>query len=115
MATNASMPKRASTPASKALASAIGMRAMIRSNQPVMPHSVIIAAHTMNAPTASAMPKAPFAPAVASTAAPGVLQATITGLRSHSEGSNDPRPMPSPRAHIHELICAGVAPRASAA
>ena len=83
MATNASMPKRASTPASKALASASGMRPMLRSNQPVMPHSV--------------------------------LQATITGFRSHSEGSNDPRPMPSPRAHIQELICAGVAPSASAA
>jgi hypothetical protein len=56
------------------------MRFMTRSNQPVTPASVISAAHTMNAPTASAMLKTPARPAVASTAAPGVDQATITGF-----------------------------------
>ena len=59
--------------------------------------------------------KPPAAAAVASTAAPGVLQATITGLRSTSDGSAEHRPMPRPSAHIHELICAGVAPSAVAA
>ena len=39
------------------------------------------------------------------------LQATITGLRSQSDGSSVHKPMPRPSAHIHELICAGVAPR----
>ena len=52
---------------------------------------------------------------VASTAAPGVDQATMTGLRSHSDGSKEHRPMPRPSAHIHEVICAGVAWKACAA
>jgi len=55
------------------------------------------------------------APAVASTAAPGVLQATITGFLSHSEGKTVHNPMPRPRAHIHEAIISGVACRACAA
>ena len=42
----------------------------------------------MKAPIASAMPKPPLAPATASTAAPGVLQAIITGFRSQSDGSS---------------------------
>ena len=114
-AMKASRPKRASTPASKALARANGMRSMMRSNQPVMPQSVMSAALTMKAPTASPMPNPPFAPALASTAAPGVLQATITGWRSHNEGSSEPRPMPRPSAHIQEAVCAGDAPSACAA
>ena len=88
---------------------------MARSNQPVTPTSVISAAHTMNAPTASAMLKPPATPAVASTAAPGVLQATITGFFRISDGTAVHRPMPRPSAHIHEVICSGVAPKASAA
>lgn len=69
----------------------------------------------MNAPVACAMPKPPATPAVASTAAPGVLHATITGWRNHSEGSSVHSPMPRPSAHIHELICAVLAPSAVAA
>jgi len=88
---------------------------MARSTQPVAPTSVISAAHTMKAPTASAMLKPPAAPAVASTAAPGVLQATITGFFRISEGTALHRPMPMPSAHIQEVICSGVAPNASAA
>ena len=64
---------------------------------------------------ASAMEKPPAMPAVASTAAPGVLQATMTGCLRMSEGMAEARPMPSPSAHIHEVICAGVAPNACAA
>ena len=98
----------------------MGMRFISRSNRPVTPASVMSTAHTMNAPTASAMGNpAPLAvaatPADASTAAPGVLHATMTGWRSHSEGSAEHRPMPSPSAHIQDVICAGVAPNACAA
>ena len=82
---------------------------MARSNQPVTPHSVINAAQTMKAPTASAIENPPVSPAVASTAAPGVLQATMTGFFHHSEGSSVHSPMPSPSAHIHEAIMSGVA------
>ena len=61
------------------------------------------------------MLKLPPIPAVASTAAPGVDHATITGLRSHSDGTSEHSPMPSPSAHIQEVICAGVAWNACAA
>jgi len=93
----------------------IGMRSIRRSNQPVAPKRVISAADTMNAPTASAMPKPPAAPAVASTAAPGVDHATITGMRNHHEGSSVHKPRPRPSAHIQEPICAVSAPSERAA
>ena len=85
------------------------MRFISFSNQPVTPTKVISAAQTMKAPTASAMSKWPASPAVASTAAPGVLQATITGLRHHSEGSSEHKPIPQPSAHIQLLSWPGVA------
>ena len=69
----------------------------------------------MKAPIASAMLNPPASPAVASTAAPGVDHATMTGLRSHSDGTSEHRPMPKPSAHIHEVTCAGVAWKACAA
>ncbi len=114
-AANACRPKRASTPASSADAMAMGMRFMTRSNQPVAPARVMSAPHTRNAPIASFMEKPPARPALASTAAPGVLQAIITGCFKSSDGMADVRPMPSPSAHIHEVICSGVAPNACAA
>ena len=85
------------------------------SNHPVTPNSVTNAALTKNAPVASAMPKPPATAAVAKTAAPGVDHATITGFFNHSDGTSEHKPMPQPKAHIHELICAGVAPKAMAA
>ena len=91
------------------------MRSIRRSNQPVTPTSVVSAAQTKKAPVASAMPKPPEAPAVASTAAPGVLHATMTGSRNHSDGTSVHRPMPQPSAQIHDAVCAGVAPSAVAA
>jgi hypothetical protein len=94
---------------------ATGMRSIRRSNQPVAPTSTISAAQTRKAPTASAMVKPPARPALASTAAPGVLQATITGFLHHSEGSRVHRPMPRPSAHIQDAMTAGVAPKAWAA
>ena len=91
------------------------MRSMSFSNQPLKPSSAISAALMMKAPTASAMEKPPASPAAARTAAPGVDQATITGLRSSSEGSAQHKPIPQPSAHIQELICAALAPKACAA
>ncbi len=89
---------------------------MTLSNQPVTPNSVISAAQTMK----RHRPPRPWktrwpAPAVASTAAPGVHQATITGFCSHSEGITEHSPMPIPSAHIHEAIISGVATKACAA
>ncbi len=114
-AAKACMPKRASTPASSADASSMGIRFITRSNQPVTPARVMSKAHTMNAPTASPMLKPPARPAVASTAAPGVDQATMTGWRRMSEGISEHSPMPRHSAHIQEVICSGVAPNACAA
>ena len=46
----------------------------------------------------------------------GVLDhATMTGLRSHNDGTSEHSPIPSPSAHIQEVICAGVAWNACAA
>ena len=108
-------PKRASTPASNAEAMPIGMRFITRSNQPVAPLIAISAALTIKAPTASFIVNPPASPAVANTAAPGVLHATITGFLSHNEGSNEHKPIPKPNAHIHEVMISGVALNASAA
>ena len=85
------------------------------SNQPVTPIKTIKAALIMNAPTASPIVNPPAKPALASTAAPGVLQATITGWRSHSDGKAVVNPMPIPIAHSHEANISGVAPKDSAA
>ena len=94
-------------------------KAIAAEHLPVMPLKVMSTAQTMNAPTACAIvkpaPPLPARPAVASTAAPGVLQAIITGLRSHSDGITEQSPMPRPSAHIQEAISAGVALNASAA
>ena len=114
-AIKACKPNLASTPASKADAMAIGMRFITRSNQPVTPNKVINMAQAMKAPTASFIEKPPVKPAVAKTAAPGVLQATMTGLRSQSEGMALHKPIPRPKAHIHEVNCSGVALNANAA
>ena len=64
---------------------------------------------------ASPMLKLPVAPALANTAAPDELQATITGLRSHSEGTSVVKPMPSPMAHSQDASISGVAPKDRAA
>ena len=108
----ASSPKRASTPASKAAATAKGMRSIRRSNQPVRPKIRINTAQNRNAPTASGMLRPEVA---ASKAAPGVDQAVKMGWRDHQDRPRLVSPMPRPRAHIQELVWAGVAPSACAA
>jgi len=55
------------------------------------------------------------APAVTSSAAPGVDQAVSTGWRYHRLRPRLVPPMPKPSAQIHEADCAGVAPKAAAA
>jgi hypothetical protein len=57
----------------------------------------------------------PAKPAVAKTAAPGVLQAIMTGLRNHKEGIKLHKPIPKPNAHIHDVSCSGLALKARAA
>jgi len=103
-AENASIPNLASTPASKPAAISVGMRFITRSNHPVTPTSVMSTAHTIKAPTACAISYWPVAPAAANTAAPGVDHAIMTGFRSQSEGNREHKPIPKPKAHIHEAI-----------
>ena len=79
MATNTSMPKRTSTPASIAAAIPGGMRSITRSKPRVSPASRISSAQNMKAPTASAIGTP--ASAVTSIAAPGVDHAVTTGAR----------------------------------
>ena len=109
------MPKRASTPANKALAMLKGMRLVKASNQPLAPISTINAALAINAPTAWPMVKPPAKPALANTAAPGVLQATITGLRIINDGMAVVRPIPMLMAQTQEASISCVAPNACAA
>ena len=69
----------------------------------------------MKAPMPSAMLKPPASAAVATTAPPGVDQATITGFFRISDGISVHSPGPMPMAQIHDVTCAGVAPSACAA
>jgi hypothetical protein len=91
---------------------ACGMRSITRSKARVQPASMISSPQTTKAPTASPRPK-PLLPAI--SAAPGVDQAVSTGWRVHSDRPIEVMPMPRPSAHIHEVVCAGVAPSAWAA
>lgn len=100
-------------PANRAEANATGMRFMMRSNQPVAPHSHISTPHTKKAPVASAR-LTPVA-ALAITAAPGVDQVINTGIRVHKDKPMVVRPMPRPKASTHEVIWSGVAPKDRAA
>ncbi len=73
----------------------------------------ISSADSRKPPTASAI-GTPAALAT-SIAAPGVDQAVTTGIFQRHDRPMQVRPMPMPSAHIHELVCAGVAPSACAA
>jgi enoyl-[acyl-carrier protein] reductase I len=87
--------------------------------QEAVPHygmmGTIKAALAINAPTAWPMVKPPASPALAKTAAPGVLQATITGLRIINDGMAVVRPMPMLIAQTQEANISCVAPKACAA
>jgi hypothetical protein len=67
---------------------------------------------TMKAPVASGT----VTPCVtANTAAPGVDQAVNTGCRYQRLNTKLVPPMPKPRAHIQDAVCASLAPKACAA
>jgi hypothetical protein len=85
----------------------IGRRPIILSKQPLNPETVISIAETRKAPIASGI-ETPAA-LVISIAAPGVDQAVRIGTRKRNERVMLVRPMPRPRAPIHEAISAGVA------
>jgi hypothetical protein len=70
-------------------------------------------AERRKAPVASSIERP--AALVTSRAAPGVDQAVTTGIRYRSERSAQVRPIPSPRASIHEPTWAVDAPTAPAA
>ena len=91
---------------------ATGTRSISRSNRPETPASVISKAETMKPPVAAGSDT----PCVAtSSAAPGVDHAVSTGWRYQSDSPMLVRPVPTPSAHIQEVICSGVAPRPCAA
>ena len=73
---------------------------------------MISTADTMNAPVAAGSDTPCVA---ASSAAPGVDHAVSTGWRYQSDRPMLVSPVPTPSAHIHDVICAGVAPRPCAA
>ena len=110
---NASRPKRSSTPASMAEASASGMRPSMRSKIPENPAITISNADSAKPAIASSI--ATPAALVTSTAAPGVDQAVTTGIFQRSDRPMQVTPMPMPSAHIHEAVCAGVASSVCAA
>ncbi len=68
------------TPASMALASGSGMAAMRRPNGRISPAAIRRSPTTTKAPTAAGKPPG-IAPVAARSAAPGVDQATKTGIR----------------------------------
>ena len=79
IAPKASSPKRNSTPASIAAASAVGSCFISRSNAPLSPIAMIASPVSTNAPMISAIGR-PLTPVI-SSAAPGVDQAVSTGIR----------------------------------
>ena len=78
-ATNISLPILNKIPASNAAASDAGIRLTSRSKLPVTPHRVTSMAQVMKAPMASPYDTPPRL--VTSSAAPGVDQATVMGVR----------------------------------
>ena len=99
-------------PASMALASGAGIAATARPSGFHKPATVSSTPQTRKAPTAS--PKPPAGAAVAaSSAAPGVDQATLTGSRSRSESRMPASPMAIDSAISPEAACAGEAPTAA--
>jgi hypothetical protein len=98
--TKASTPNLNRIPASIAPASDSGTRFMMRSNQPLKPLTVIRTAEKIKAPIASSRPTP--CSEVASSAAPGVDQAVMIGIRCRQERPIVVRPMPMPSAIIHE-------------
>lgn len=92
-ARNAPSTKGSSTPASSALASAGGSRAVTAPNAPVTPSSVMTAALSRHAPSTSAKLACPLAARPAIRAMPGVVHASSTGARYRHDSASVPSPM----------------------
>src|SRR5690606_24235519 len=90
-----------------------GTRPSSRSNTPENPATATSTPLSRKPATASSIGTP--AALVTSTAAPGVDQAVTTGIFQRSDRPMQVAPMPRPSAHIHEAVCAGVAPIACAA
>ena len=99
-------------PASMAFASGAGIAATARPSGFHSPAAVSSTPQTRKAPTASAKPPAGAAVA-ASSAAPGVDQATLTGRRSRSDSRMPASPIATDSAISPEAACAGLAPTAT--
>src|SRR6478735_7501460 len=100
-----------STPASMALASGLGIASTSRSSGRTRPHSASNSPQTTKAPTAEANPPEGTV-AAASSAAPGVDQAMVTGIRRRHEKSTQPSPIVTQSTSRPEAACSGSAPTA---
>lgn len=100
-----------STPASIACATGVGMRAISRPIPGQTAVTVMSRPVTRNAPTAAGQP--PTRPPVpTSSAAPGVDQAKVIGIRVRAETSTVARPMVTNSASSPDPAWVGVAPTA---
>ena len=106
-----SMTSCNSTPASIADASGVGIDSTRRPSGRMSPQSASRMPQTMNAPTAEANPPCGAA-AAASSAAPGVDHAMVTGIFRRQLNSTHPRPIVRQSAMSPEAACACDAPTA---
>src|SRR3954451_1020619 len=96
-----------STPASIALAIGPGIVAISRPSRDQRPGSASSAPVTTNAPTAAGQPPSSV-PEDTSSAAPGVDQPIVIGIRPRSANTTVSSPLPTDSASRPELACAGV-------
>ena len=82
-----------STPANSALASGAGIAVMSRSKRRETPASTVSPPETTKAPSAAGYPPC-TCPAPISTAAPGVDQAMLSGIRDRQDSTMPSTPMP---------------------
>ena len=101
-----------STPPSIAAAMPRGIIPISRPKGPISPVRKISAPASRNAPTAPAM-ECPVEAAI--SAAPGVDQASTTGMRWVYDKNADPTALAMQTAKTQDAVCAGVAPTAAAA
>ncbi len=101
-----------STPASIACAIGVGIRAISAPSAGTSPVSTISTPTSTNAPTAAGQPPS-TAPVAASSAAPGVDQATVIGRRVRRESSIEHSPISTLTASSPLAACAGEAPTPS--
>ena len=99
------------TPASIALANAVGIAAINRASGRISAAAVSSTPLTRNAPTAAGQPPA-TAPVDTSSAQPGVDHATAIGIRSHSPNGIEQATIPRHSASSPDAASARSAPTA---